>query len=151
VGVFYPASAGEQQEGMLIFTGRFTDADFEQAISVASARHGSTPAVEDGAEGRRIVPLGRATLVKLDTWTWAVCEGSALRTHLAQVPLRGGRQFQRNLIEFGPRIGLPLGSAQAWASQDTQVGVDMVALVFAGENPEMVQNFVSTVRRHLGL
>jgi hypothetical protein len=151
IGVFLPESGTEQQEGMLIFTGRFSEPDFEQAIAVASARHGSRPAVQTGAEGRKIVELGNATLVQLDTWTWAVCEGPQLRAHLSSVPLRGSRQFTRDLLEFGPRIGLPQGSAQAWASQDLQVGVDMVALVFQGENPQMVQNFVSTVRRHLGL
>ena len=31
------------------------------------------------------------------------------------------------------------------------LGVDMVALVFAGEHPTMVADFVSTVSRHLGL
>ncbi|HMO63997.1 MAG TPA: RAMP superfamily CRISPR-associated protein [Verrucomicrobiota bacterium] len=48
-------------------------------------------------------------------------------------------------------FGLPAGSAQAWANQNEQVGVDMVALVFAGENPQMVHNFVATVMRHLGI
>lgn len=151
IGVFVPGPDGGRQEGMLIFTGRFTPEDFQQAIQVASARHGSPASPAPGPEGRQIVELGNATLIQLDTWTWAVTEGPSLRAHMSQVPLRGSRAFSQNLIEFGPRIGLPQGSAQAWASQDTEVGADMVALVFAGENPQMVQNFVGTVRRHLGL
>lgn len=149
IGVFAPN--GATQEGMLLFTGRFSDADFEGALAIATSRHGGPGTDEAGAEGRRVVPLGNATLVQLDTWTWAVVQGAALRAHIAQVPLRGARAFNRNLIEFGPRIGLPQGATQAWADQDSPVGVDMVALVFAGENPQMVQNFVTTVRRHLGL
>src|SRR5690606_21332535 len=130
---------------------RYSDADFERALAIAAARHGGPATARAGADGRRVVPLGDATLVQLDTWTWAVVQGAGLRAHIAQVPLRGARSFERRLIEFGPRIGLPQGSTQAWANQDSQVGVDMVALVFAGENPQMVQSFVSTVRRHLGL
>lgn len=149
LGVFVPS--GEAQEGMLVFAGRYTDADFERVVEIASARHGGPATAQVGADGRRVVLLGDATLVQLDTWTWAVVQGASLRAHLAQVPLRGLSPFERRLTEFGPRIGLPQGSAQAWANQDSQVGVDMVALVFAGENPRMVQNFVSTVRRHLGL
>lgn len=149
VGVFAPGPAS--LEGMLLFAGRFSDDDFERALGIASARHGGPASPESGPGGRRIVPLGNATLVQLDTWTWAVVEGPGLRAHIAEVALGSGRQFGRRLIEFGPRIGLPQGSAQAWANQDHPVGVDMVALVFQGENPEMVQNFVSTVRRHLGL
>lgn len=95
--------------------------------------------------------MGNATLAKLDAWTWAVAVGPNLRAHLAQVALEGGPRFGHDLIEFGPRIGLPSGATQAWANQDEQVGVDMVALVFAGENPQMVHNFVTTVMRHLGL
>jgi hypothetical protein len=149
VGVFVPN--GGALEGMLVFSGRFSEQDFEQAIAMASARHGAAGAVEAGSDGRRVVALGNGTLVQLDTWTWAVVHGPGLRAHIAQVALRGGRAFGQNLIEFGPRIGLPSGSAQAWANQSHPVGVDMVALVFAGENPQMVENFVGTVRRHLGL
>jgi hypothetical protein len=150
VGVMTPG-AGGLQEGMLVFTGRFTDADFDAAIAAGSARHGGPPSVATGADGRRIATFGNAALVQFDTWTWAVAHGPGLRAHLAQVPREGARAFTRPLAEFGPRIGLPLGSAQAWANQDGTVGVDMVALVFAGENPQMVGNFVSTVRRHVGL
>ncbi len=149
VGVFMPNGAA--LEGMLVFSGRFSDADFEQAIAMGAARHGGAGAAEAGSDGRRVIALGNGTLVQLDTWTWAVVHGTALRAHLAQVALRGGRAFGQNLIEFGPRIGLPSGSAQAWANQSHPVGVDMVALVFQGENPQMVENFVGTVRRHLGL
>ncbi len=149
VGVFAPGSAG--LDGMLLFSGNYSDADFERALAIATARHGGPAGDQPGADGRRVVPLGNATMVQLDTWTWAVVQGAGLRAHVAQVPLRGARAFSRDLIEFGPRIGLPQGSAQAWADQNAQVGVDMVALVFAGENPQMVQNFVGTVRRHLGL
>jgi hypothetical protein len=151
VGVFVPGADGGQQEGMLIFSGRFTPEDFAHAVQVASSRHGSPVTPTAGGEGRQIVELGRATLVQLDTWTWAVVQGPQLRAHMTSVALRGSRSFSQNLIEFGPRIGLPPGSAQAWADQNAEVGADMVALVFAGENPQMVQNFVGTVRRHLGL
>lgn len=150
VGVFAPSPDGGH-EGMLMFTGRFADADFERAVGIATQRHGGGPVAETGAEGRRILAFGNAALVQFDTWTWAVVQGAGLRAHLARAPLHGGRAFSQNLIEFGPRIGLPQGSARAWASQQSPAGVDMVALVFAGENPEMVHNFVSTVRRHLGL
>ncbi len=149
VGVFMPGAASE--EGMLLFTGRFSDQDFESALAIASARHQGSPSTQSGGDGRRVVELGAATLVQLDTWTWAVVQGSQLRAHIASIPLRGARAFNRNLIEFGPRIGLPQGAAQAWADQNSPVGVDMVALVFQGETPQMVQNFVSTVRRHLDL
>jgi hypothetical protein len=149
VGVFLPG--GATREGMLVFSGRYADGDFERALSIASARHGSTPPPQGGADGRRVYELGNATLVELDDWTWAVAEGATARAHLAQVQLGGPRSFGRELLEFGPRIGLPSGSAQAWADQDSEVGVDMVGLVFAGENPQMVHNFVSTVQRHLGL
>lgn len=149
VGVFAPGAAA--LEGALLFTGRYSDDDFERALAIAAARHGGAPDDQRGADGRRVVALGDATLVQLDTWTWAVVQGAGLRAHLSQVPIRGARAFNRNLIEFGPRIGLPQGATQAWADQDQQVGVDMVALVFQGENPQMVQNFVATVRRHLGL
>lgn len=150
LGVFRPSANGIE-EGMLLFTGRFSGQDFERALAMAAARHAGAPNDVAGSDGRRVVELGTATLVQLDTWTWAVVHGAGLRAHLASVPLRGSRAFTRNLLEFGARIGLPQGSAQAWANQDSQVGVDMVALVFQGENPQMVQNFVSTVRRHLGL
>lgn len=149
VGVFAPGAAAT--EGMLLFAGRFSDQDFERALAIASARHGSTANPVAGSDARRVIPLGDATLVQLDTWTWAIVQGAGLRAHVAQVALRGSRQFAQNLIEFGPRIGLPQGSAQAWADQNSPVGVDMVGLVFQGENPQMVQNFVSTVSRHLGL
>lgn len=149
VGVFAPGDG--PLEGMLLFAGRFSDADFERALAIASARHGGPAAPQTGSDSRRIVPLGEATLVQLDTWTWAIVQGSTLRAHVAQVALRGGRRFSRDLIEFGPRIGLPEGAAQAWADQNSPVGVDMVALVFQGENPQMIENFVGTVRRHLGL
>jgi len=149
LGVFVPG--GASQEGMLVFSGRFTDADFEHALAIATSRHGSTPAPETGADGRQIYPLGDATIARLDQWTWAVAVGATMRAHLAQMPLTGGARFGNSLLEFGARIGLPNGSAQAWANQNEQVGVDMVGLVFAGENPQMVHNFVSTVQRHLGL
>lgn len=151
VGVFAPSADGAGLEGMLLFTGRYSDADFETALAIAAARHGGAGDTQVGSDGRRIVALGNASLVRLDTWTWAVVQGAGLRAHLAAVPIGGGRAFSRSLIEFGPRIGLPQGSTQAWANQDSPVGVDMVALVFAGEHPQMVQSFVSTVRRHLGL
>lgn len=149
VGVFVPNGAA--LEGMLIFSGRFSDQDFEQAVAMASARHGGAGEAQAGSDGRRVIALGNGTLVQLDTWTWAVIHGTGLRAHVAQVALRGGRAFGQSLIEFGPRIGLPSGSAQAWANQSHPVGVDMVGLVFQGENPQMVENFVGTVRRHLGL
>jgi hypothetical protein len=150
VGVFAPGADG-RQEGMLLFTGRYSDADFEGALAIASGRHGGPAAAQVGSDGRRVMALGNATLVQFDTWTWAVVQGPGLRAHLAQVPIGGARAFSRSLIEFGPRIGLPQGSSQAWADQNAPVGVDMVGLVFAGENPQMVQSFVGTVRRHLGL
>lgn len=149
VGVFMPGATN--QEGMLLFSGRYSDQDFESALAIASARHSGAPTSQSGSDGRRVVELGAATLVQLDTWTWAVVQGPQLRAHIAGVPLRGGRAFARNLIEFGPRIGLPQGAAQAWADQNSPAGVDMVALVFQGETPQMVQSFVATVRRHLGL
>ena len=149
LGAFAPA--GGRQEGMLIFSGRYVDEDFDRALAIAAGRHGSTPAPAAGADGRQIYALGNATVAKLDQWTWAVAEGEGMRAHLGSVALSGGARFSHDLTEFGPRIGLPDGSAQAWADQDQQVGVDMVALVFAGENPQMVHNFVSTVQRHLGL
>ena len=149
VGVFAPG--GEHHEGMLVFSGTYGDADFEHALALAAGRHGSTPAPEAGADGREIYALGTATMAKLDQWTWAIAVGPRLRAHLTSVALGGGSPFGQRLIEFGPRIGLPRGSAQAWANQGEQVGVDMVALVFAGENPQMIHNFVSTVQRHVGL
>lgn len=149
IGVFGPGQG--RQEGMLIFSGRYGNDDFDHALAIAAARHGSTPGPETGADGRQLYALGDATLAKLDQWTWAVAVGPTMRAHLSQMALAGGARFGRPLIEFGPRIGLPNGSAQAWANQNEQVGVDMVALVFAGENPQMVHNFVSTVMRHLGL
>ena len=150
VGVFVPGADG-RQHGMLGFSGRYADGDFERALAIAAARHGSTPAPEVGADGRRIHALGDATMAELDDWTWAVAVGDEMRAHLAQVSLSGPRAFGRDLLEFGPRIGLPRGSTQAWASQDTEAGADMVGLVFQGENPQMVHNFVGTVKRHLGL
>ncbi len=150
VGVFAPGADG-RQEGMLLFTGRYSNADFEGALAIASGRHGGAGDVQTGSDGRRLVGLGDATLVQFDQWTWAVVQGAGLRAHLARIPIGGARAFSRNLLEFGPRIGLPQGSSQAWADQNAPVGVDMVGLVFAGESPQMVQNFVSTVRRHLGL
>lgn len=150
VGVFVPGADGTQ-EGMLVFSGRYAGGDFDRALAIAAARHGSTPAPQTGADGRQIYALGDATLAELDDWTWALAVGEPLRAHLAQVSLGGPRAFSTNLLEFGPRIGLPQGAAQAWADQDTEVGVDMVGLVFAGENPQMVHNFVATVKRHLGL
>lgn len=149
IGVFAPGASS--QEGMLIFGGQYSDADFERVLAVASARHGSTPEPQVGADGRAIYALGNATLARFDRWTWAVAVGEGMRGHLSQVSVTGGPPFGHGLIEFGPRIGLPQDSAQAWANQDEQVGVDMVALVFAGENPQMVHNFVTTVRRHLSL
>ncbi|HJL17909.1 MAG TPA: hypothetical protein RMH99_19750, partial [Sandaracinaceae bacterium LLY-WYZ-13_1] len=149
LGVFVPGAGAN--EGMLVFSGRYADDDFERALAIAAARHGSTPPPQAGAGGREIYALGDATLVKLDEWTWAVAQGPTLRAHLSQVPLNGSRAFAQDLLEFGARIGLPAGSAQAWADQDTEAGVDMVGLVFAGENPQMVANFVRTVQRHLGL
>lgn len=149
VGVFAPGDG--TLEGMLLFAGRFSDEDFERALNIATARHGGPATAQAGTDGRRVVPLGSATLVQLDTWTWAIVEGPGLRAHVSQVTLGGARQFRQRLAEFGPRIGLPQGSAQAWANQDHPVGADMVGLVFQGENPQMVQNFVATVRRHLGL
>jgi hypothetical protein len=149
VGVFVPGGAA--REGMLVFSGRYADGDFERALGIATARHGSTPPPQTGADGRRLYALGDATLVELDPWTWALAQGATARAHLAQVSLSSPRSFGRDLLEFGPRVGLPDGSAQAWADQDSEVGVDMVGLVFAGENPQMVHHFVSTVQRHLGL
>ncbi|MFK7990693.1 MAG: hypothetical protein AB8I08_32020 [Sandaracinaceae bacterium] len=151
IGVFMPSSAPPAQEGMLIFAGNYADTDFDQAIAMAASRHGSTPAPSSGADGRMVYAFGNATLVKFDQWTWAVSVGPQARAHLSQVSLAGPRAFSTNLLEFGPRIGLPSGAAQAWADQDQQVGVDMVALVFAGEHPSMVHDFVATVSRHLGI
>ena len=148
VGVFVPGSP--TQEGMLVFTGRFTDAHFESLLALAAARHGSTPTPNQGGSGRYYT-MGTATLAQLDTWTWAIGHGPTVQQYIAQLSLNGGGGFSQSLLEFGPRIGLPSGSAQAWASQETQVGADMVGLVFAGENPQMVHNFVVTVKRHLGL
>ena len=150
LGAFGPG-AGGSQEGMLIFAGRYAESDFDHALALAAGRHGSTPAPETGADGRRIYAMGSATVAQLDQWTIAVAQGPSMRAHLSQLALSGGARFSHDLIEFGPRIGLPSGSAQAWANQDEQVGVDMVALVFAGESPQMVHNFVATVMRHLGL
>jgi len=149
VGAFSPG--GADQEGVLLFSWSFSEADFQSALGLASARHGSTPAAQVGADGRQIYPMGGATLVRFDQWTWAVAQGASMRAHLTSVPLTGGARPVHDLIEFGPRIGLPAGAAQAWADQGQQVGVDMVGLVFAGENPQMVRNFVATVRRHLGI
>ena len=150
VGVFTPTGDPERHEGILFFSGRYADADFGHALAIAASRHGSTPAPQSATSGQ-LYALGDATLAQLDQWTWAVAVGAGARAHLAQVSLGGGRAFRQNLLEFGARIGLPSGSAQAWANQDTQAGVDMVALVFAGENPQMVHNFVATVSRHLHL
>ena len=150
LGVFAPG-AGTEQEGMLILSGRYGGGDFEQALGVATRRHGSSPAPQATASGGQLYALGDATLVKLDDWTWAIAIGAGMRAHLAQVALSGGARFSHDLIEFGPRIALPTGGAQAWANQDSQVGVDMVALVFAGDSPQMVHNFVATVGRHLSL
>lgn len=149
VGFVTPGSAG--QEGMLIFSGRYAAEDFDLALALAVARHGSAPAPQTGADGRQIYAMGDATIARLDQWTWAVAVGEGPRAHLAQVALGGGPRFGHDVIEFGRRVGLPAGSAQAWANQDEQVGIDMVALVFAGASPQMVHNFVSTVKRHLGL
>lgn len=149
VGVLAPGATS--LEGMLLFAGRFTEHDFERALGIAQARHGGAATARVGADGRTLIPLGDATLAQLDTWTWALVQGSGLREHIAAVPIGQGTPFGQRLIEFGPRIGLPRGSAQAWANQDHPVGADIVGLVFQGENPRMVANFVSTVRRNLGL
>lgn len=149
VGAF--AAGSGAHEGLLLFSGRYASSDFDHALLIASSRHGSTPAPQVGSDGRDVYALGDATLARLDQWTWAVAVGPSTRAHLSQTPLVGGARFSHDLAEFGPRIGLPMGAAQAWANQDEQVGVDMVALVFAGENPQMVHNFVGTVKGHLGL
>ncbi|GAB5541459.1 MAG: hypothetical protein RLO52_42015 [Sandaracinaceae bacterium] len=152
VGAFLPdPGVPSGQGGMLVFTGRYGADDFERALAIAAARHGSTPPPTTGPSGRAVYALGDATLAEIDEWTWALGQGPAARAHLAQVALGGPRVFPHSLLEFGPRIGLPNGSAQAWADQNSPVGVDMVGLVFAGENPQMVQNFVATVQRHLGI
>ena len=59
-----------------------------------------------GADGRQVYAFGSATLVKFDQWTWAVAVGDSMRAHLTQVALGGARAFSRDLLEFGPRIGL---------------------------------------------
>lgn len=151
VGAFVPSDGSGSQEGLLLFAGSYSEADFEHALSIAHTRHGSAPQPITMSDGRRIYALGDATLVRFDQWTWGVSRGPAMRAHLTHAPLGGPRRFRRSLAEFGRRIGLPSGSAQAWARQDTQAGTDMVALVFAGEHPQMVEHFVSTVARHLGL
>jgi len=149
LGVFLPG--GGTQEGMLIFSGRYSPQDFDRALGIATSRHGAQPAAQATASGGQLYALGNATMAQLDQWTWAVAVGAQARAHLAQVGLGTGGRVGRNLAEVGPRIGLPNGSAQAWADQNQQVGVDMFALVLAGENPQMVHNFVATVSRHLGL
>ncbi|MGE0785385.1 MAG: hypothetical protein AB7S26_06845 [Sandaracinaceae bacterium] len=149
VGVFRPAAG--RQEGLLLFSGRYSTADFDRALAIASARHGAEVAPQATASGGRLYALGDATVAQLDQWTWGVAVGDGMRAHLAQVSLGGGSPFGQHLAEFGPRIGLPEGSAQAWADQNQQVGVDMFSLVLAGENPQMVHNFVATVMRHLGI
>ncbi len=149
LGVF-ASGAGASQEGMLIFSGNYAASDFGRALEIAGSRHGSTPAPQAGVGGSEIYAMGDATIAKLDQWTWAIATGPGMRAHLSQLVLQGAPRFEHELIEFGPRIGLPLGSSQAWANQDEQAGVDMVALVFAGNNPQMVRNFVVTVSRHLG-
>lgn len=149
VGVVGPGAGG--QEGLLLFSGLYTATDFEHALGMATSRHGSAVAPQAGADGRQIYSMGTATVAQLDQWTWAVAVGPAMRAHVTQVPLNGGPRFAHNLAEFGLRIGLPRGATQAWADQDQEVGVAMVGLVFAGENPQMVHNFVSTVRAQLGL
>ncbi len=151
LGLMVTAPDGATQEGALLFSGSYAEGDFERALAIARSRHGGPGDEENGADGRRIVRLGDAAMIAYDQWTWAIVRGPTLTSHLAQASLQGPRGFRHDLIEFGPRIGLPAGSAQAWASQDTQVGADMVGLVFQGENPQMVHNFVTTVRRHLGL
>lgn len=150
VGAFAPSAGGATQEGMLVFSGRYTDDHFRSVLAIAAGRHGSSPPSTPGASGQTYV-MGNATLAQLDQWTWALAVGPGMRAHLTQVALSGGRAFSQNLLEFGPRIGLPPGSTQAWASQDTQAGTDMVGLVFQGETPTMVHNFVTTVMRHLGI
>ena len=151
IGVFSPGTDGAHEEGMLVFAGRYSSDDFDHALAIAVSRHGSTPGPEAASDGRRVYALGDATLARLDQWTWAVAKGPAMRAHLLSIVLGGPRAFSRNLLDFGPRIGLPQGSTQAWANQDAPVGADMVGLVFQGENPQMVHNFVATVRGHLGL
>lgn len=148
VGVFMPATP---VEGILFFEGRYAPEDFDSALGIAQARHGVEVAPQATASGGRLFPLGNATMAQLDQWTWAVAVGPTARAHLAQVALGTGPRFGRNLAEFGPRIGLPNGSAQAWADQNQPVGTAMFSLVLAGENPQMVHNFVSTVQQHLGL
>ena len=150
LGSFLPGT-GEQNEGMLFFSGQYADSDFERALEIARSRHGSEAAPTQGADGRQVYAMGSATIARIDQWTWAIGVGNAAREHIASVSLSGASGFRQNLLEFGPRIGLPRGAAQAWANQDQPVGVDMVALVFAGESPQMVHNFVSTVTRHLGI
>jgi hypothetical protein len=150
LGVMIAGGDG-RQEGALLFSGEYASNDFDTALALAQSRHGGPGEEARGPDGRRVVMLGNATMIAFDPWTFAVVQGAQMRAHLSQVPLRGPRSFRHDLIEFGARIGLPQGSAQAWASQDTPVGADMVGLVFAGENPQMVHNFVGTVQRHLGL
>jgi hypothetical protein len=150
IGVFNPGSDGHQ-EGMLVFAGRYSSDDFDHALAIAGSRHGSTPGPEAASDDRRVYALGDATIARLDQWTWAVAKGPAMRAHLLSVSLAGPRAFSRSLLEFGPRIGLPQGATQAWANQDAPVGAAMVGLVFQGESPQMVHNFVGTVRGHLGL
>ncbi len=149
VGVFVPG--GATQEGLLMFTGRYAAEDFDQVLAIATARHGAQVAAQATASGGRLYALGQATVAQLDQWTLAVAVGPRMRQHLTTVGLGTGARFGQNLIEFGPRIGLPNGSAQAWADQSQPVGTDMFGLVMAGENPQMVHNFVATVQRHLGL
>ena len=138
-------------EGVLLFTGAYAPADFDQLVAMAESRHGSAAARTTGADGRRILPLGAASLVALDDRTWAVVQGPAMRAHLTGVALRGPRAFRRDLIPIGPRIGLPRGSTSAWADQQRPVGSAMFALVLQGANPRMMFNFVDTVRTHLRL
>lgn len=148
VGVFMPATP---VEGILFFSGRFAPEDFEGALNIATTRHGAQVAPQATASGGRLFALGNATMAQFDQWTWAVAVGPTARQHLATVALGTGPRFGRNLAEFGPRIGLPNGAAQAWADQNQPVGTAMFGLVLAGESPQMVHNFVATVQQHLGL
>ena len=68
---------------MLIFAGRYNDADFEQAVQIASSKHGAPVAATAGADGRQIYAFGTETgdFLRLTdiTESWKARYGDLLR------------------------------------------------------------------------
>jgi hypothetical protein len=149
VGVIVPGARGH--DGALVVHGRFTEGDFVAARRIAEAEHGTAGQPSARVDGGVLLDFGEASLARVGATTFGVAKGAAGRELLRTAVTGGPAAFRETLAEFGRRVGLPAGSCQAWASQTTAVGEDLVGLVLAGDRPRMVAEFVATVSRHLGL